>query len=69
MEMKFGNYLVKKEKENFFAIYNISLSTYKLLTHKTTWRQATIIAKLLDESYQDGFSVARDLYYEDAWRK
>jgi hypothetical protein len=68
MEMTFGNYFVKKEKENFFAIYDISQNPNKLLTHKGTWRQATIIAKLLHESYECGFQEARELYDENAWR-
>lgn len=34
----------------------------KLLTHKSSWRKATVIATLLDEAYKNGFEDARDQY-------
>lgn len=68
MEMKFGNYLVKKEREKFFAVYDDSCTPKKLLTHKSNWRKATVTAKLLHEAHTSGFKKARDLYYEDAWK-
>ena len=69
MEMLFGNnYLVKKEKSNFFAIYDISYTPKKLVTHKNNWRQATKLAKLLEQAFKDGFNDARDLYNENPYR-
>lgn len=68
MEMKFGKYLVVQEKKSFNAIYKVDYSEKTFLTHKTSWRQATRIAKLLDEAYSDGFEEAKDRYNEDVYR-
>lgn len=62
MEMQFGNYLVVKEKDNFFAVYDTRNYGRKLLTHKSSWRKATVIATLLDEAFKNGFEDARDRY-------
>lgn len=62
MEMRFGNFLVVKEKEKFFAVYDMRNNGRKLLTHKSSWRKATVIATLLDEAYKNGFEDARDQY-------
>lgn len=64
MEMAFGKYLVRQEKKNFNAIYKVEYSTETFLTHKVTWRQATKVAKLLNEAYQEGFAEAKDRYTE-----
>lgn len=58
--MYFGNYLVVEEKKNQF--YGIYLNRI-LLTHKSSWRSATKIAKLLHEAYLEGYDDARDIYY------
>jgi hypothetical protein len=69
MEMMFGNnYLVKREKEHFFAVYDINCTPKKLITHKKNWRQATKLAKLLEQAFKDGFNDARDLYDENPYR-
>lgn len=53
--LDFGHYKVIKEKENFCGVYN---NHNILLIHKRTWRQATKIAKLLEEAYKDGYDEA-----------
>lgn len=68
VEMKFGEYSVKKERDKFFAVYDESCTPKKLLTHAPTWRKATKIATLLQEAHASGFQKARDLYDEEAWR-
>lgn len=69
MEMLFGNsYLVKKESDIFFAIYDLNHTPKKLITHKNNWRQATKLAKLLEQAFKDGFNDARDLYDENPYR-
>jgi hypothetical protein len=65
MEMKFGKYLVKQEKKKFNAVYKVDYGEKRFLTHKTSWRQATKIAKLLDEAYNYGFEEAEYLYGEE----
>lgn len=50
--LNFGRYKVIEEKDNFYGIYN---KCNTLLTHKKTWRQATKIAKLLEEAYNEGY--------------
>lgn len=65
MEIEFGNYLVKQEKKEFNAVYFVEYGEKKFLLHKTSWRQATIIGKLLNEAYQHGFEEAKDRYKED----
>lgn len=65
MEMEFGKYLVRQEKKNFNAIYKIEYGRNKFMTHRTSWRQATGVAKLLNESYNEGFEEAKEKYYED----
>lgn len=62
--MRFGEYLVVKERETFFAIYDCSSGVRRLLTHKSNWRKATKIAKLLNEAYQTGYEEAKDIYCE-----
>lgn len=69
MEMCFGKYyLVKKEAEDFYAVYDLSCTPKKLLTHKQNWRQATKLAKLLQQAYHTGYNDARDIYDENAHR-
>lgn len=68
MNMKFGFYLVVQEKKNFNAIYKLEYGEQKFLTHKTSWRQATRIAKLLDEAYGEGFEEAKERYSDDMYR-
>lgn len=68
MEMLVGDrYLVKKESDNFFALYDIRYMPRKLITHKPNWRQATKLAKLLHQAFQDGFDEASDLYNENPY--
>jgi hypothetical protein len=67
MEMKFGKYLVRQEKRNFNAVFKVDYGQKLFLTHKTSWRQATKIAKLLDEAYEEGYEEAKDIYETDMY--
>lgn len=49
-EMWFGNYIVRKESNNFYGIYNED----GLITHRTNWNNACRVAKLLDQAYNKG---------------
>ena len=49
--LNFGYCKVVEDKDNFYGIYRRD----KLLMHKSTWRQATKIASLLEQAYDDGY--------------
>lgn len=70
MEMTFGRYLVIQEKKDFNAIYKkeYAASPKEFVLHKTSWRQATKIAKLLNDTYLEGFEDAKEQYKEDYYR-
>lgn len=65
MEMKFGHYLVRQEKKTFNAVYKLEYGTERFITHKTSWRQATGVAKILDKAYEEGYEEAKDRYYDE----
>lgn len=48
----FGNYSVVQHKKDYNAIYNIG----KFVTHETSWKKATKIAKMLNEAYREGYA-------------
>lgn len=56
--LKFKNVVVQQRKDDFFGIYN--LDNGDLLMHKSTWKQATKIAKLLENAYLDGWNDCSD---------
>lgn len=61
--MSFGDYIVRKESENFYAIYDEFITKDCFLTHRTSWRSACKIAKLLNEAYKKGKEEGRDSYW------
>lgn len=62
MQMRFGEYLVVKEKSEFFAVYDCSSGVKELMTHQNNWRKATKIAKLLNIAYEMGYKEAKDIF-------
>jgi hypothetical protein len=63
MEMRFGNYIVKKEGKRFCAIYKEYVQPYFFITHRTNWKNACRVAKLLNQAYNDG----KEDYQDDTW--
>ena len=63
--LKFKNVAVQQRKDSFFGIYQINNG--ELLMHKSTWKQATKIAKLLEDAYNNGWNDAKDdsEYFDD----
>ena len=51
--LKFSHFVVRQVREDFNGIY--FLADGRLLIHKKTWKQATKIAQLLEESYKTGY--------------
>jgi hypothetical protein len=60
--MKFGIYLVAEESKSFYGIYDEFATSTCLISHRTSWRSACKVAKLLNQAYKKG----RDDYY-DTW--
>jgi hypothetical protein len=54
MEMRFGEYIVKKESKKFFAIYKDYTITNCFITHRSNWSNACRVAKLLNQAYREG---------------
>ncbi|WP_099301887.1 hypothetical protein [Bacillus sp. Marseille-P3800] len=50
----FGNYLVVEQRKGFVGVYYGSESGDSLMTHKSTWRSAVKLAKMLEQAYQNG---------------
>ena len=52
--LRFRYCYVVEERDDYYAIYNYNIHK-RLLTHKSTWKQATKIASLLQEAYDAGY--------------
>lgn len=61
--MSFDNYIVKHEGKNFYAIYDEYTNKECFLTHRTSWRSACKVAKLLSQAYNRG----KEDYQDDTW--
>ena len=61
--MSFDNYIVKHEGKNFFAIYDEYVNKECFLTHRTSWRSACKVAKLLAQAYSNGADRHSDWTY------
>lgn len=59
-------YEIVKEREKFFAIYLVSFSKRdKFIMHRTSFRKAYRIAKLLKETFDLGYYTAKDIYSDN----
>lgn len=68
MEITFDRYIVRQEKKTFNAIYRVNdYGERKFITHRESWRQATNLAKLLHEAYEEGYEEAKDRFGTDMY--
>lgn len=63
MIMSFDNYIVRYEGKNFYAIYDEFIAKDCFLTHRTSWRSACKVAKLLAQAYDKGADDHSDWRY------
>lgn len=63
---KIGRYKVVKNSEHMTGIY-VGYEN-RLVSSKPKWSQAVKLATLLKEAYSEGYSNAKEMYDEDAWR-
>jgi hypothetical protein len=61
--IKFGDYIVVEDGKNFYGIYYGFAIATCLISHRTSWRSACKVAKLLNQAYEKGREHYRDEWY------